>query len=121
MLQDKEKNYFEGLLLKKMSETVDHSIVLESLKIDGSGKQSDPLDQATLNHNRNFAILLLEKNNIKIDGFKDALERIREGTYGICEGCSEKISKKRLKAIPFARFCISCQRENETRPMEVLC
>jgi DnaK suppressor protein len=54
-------------------------------------------------------------------GFKSALERISEGTYGICEGCSERISKKRLKAIPFTRFCISCQREIEMKPGEALC
>ena len=120
-MQDKERNYFKGLLLKKMSETIKSNIVLESLKVDEHEKQSDLLDQATVNHNSNIALLLIEKNNVQIDGFKDALTRIHEGTYGVCECCSEKITKKRLKAVPFARFCISCQRENEMRPMEALC
>lgn len=121
MMLDKERIYFKSILLKKMSETVKSSIVLESLKVDEYEKQSDLLDQAALNHNNNIALLLIEKNNVQIDGFKDALVRINEGTYGVCEGCSEKISKKRLKAVPFARFCISCQRENEMRPLEALC
>ena len=121
MLQNKERNYFEGLLLKKMSEMMDRNIAIDSLKVNECEKQADLLDQATLNHDRNITLLLLEKDNVKIDGFKDALERIREGTYGICEGCSEGISKKRLMAIPFARFCINCQRENEKRSIEVLC
>ncbi|MGD9157927.1 MAG: TraR/DksA family transcriptional regulator [Desulfobacteraceae bacterium] len=120
-MQEKERTYFEGLLLKKMNETIDSIIDIDSLKVDEYEKQPDPLDQATLNYTRNMTLLLLEKNNIKINGFKEALERIHEGTFGICEGCNERISKKRLKAIPFARFCISCQRENEIRPMEVLC
>ena len=120
-MKNKEQIYFKGLLLKKMKEAIDSNAVLESLKVDEYEKLSDLLDQAALNHNSNITLLLLEKNNVKIDGFKGALERIHRGTYGICEGCGEVISRKRLKAIPFARFCISCQRENETRPMEALC
>ena len=120
MLQDKERIYFESLLLKKMNETINRNIVLDGLKVNEHEKPSDFLEQATLNNNRNITLLLIEKNNVKIDGFKEALERINEGIYGICEGCSEKIAKKRLKAIPFAKFCISCQRENEMRPAETL-
>ena len=104
-----------------MGETIDSNIAIDSLKVNEYENQPDLLDQATLNHDRNITLLLLEKNYIKIDGLKDALERIREGTYGICEGCRERISKKRLKAIPVARFCISCQREKEKRSIEVLC
>ena len=121
MLRGKERNYFENLVLRKMSEAVNFNIVPESLKIDAKEKFPDLLDQATLNHNRNITILLIEKNNIKIDGFKNALERIREGSYGICEGCGERISKRRLEVMPFTSFCVSCQRENEMRPIEVLC
>ena len=121
MLQDKERLYYENLLLKKMNEIIDRNFVLESLKGDEYENMPDPMDQASLNHNRTIALMLLEKKNIKMDGFKNALDRIREGTFGICEGCEKKISKKRLRAIPFARFCIDCQRENEMRPMEALC
>jgi len=121
MLQNKERIYFENLVLRKMSEAINFNIVHESLKVDEREKLPDLLDQATLNHIRNITILLLEKNNLKIDGFKNALERIREGTFGICEACGERISKKRLEVIPFTSFCVSCQRENELRQMEALC
>ena len=120
-MQDKERIYFEGLVLRKMREAVSSNNFPESLKIDEGEKMSDLIDVAALNHKRNITLLLLEKKNFKINGFKDALERIHEGTYGICEGCGERISKKRLKAVPFAKFCVSCQRENEIRPMEVSC
>jgi len=43
----------------------------------------------------------------------DALKRIEEGTYGKCEGCTKKINKQRLKAIPYAKFCRSCKAELE--------
>ncbi len=121
MLQDKERYFYENLILKKMSEVLNRNITLEALKADEHGKQPDVVDQAALNNNRNITMLLLEKNNMQISGFKDALERVREGSYGICEECSEKISRKRLKAVPFARLCINCQTELETKPRALLC
>jgi DnaK suppressor protein len=42
-----------------------------------------------------------------------ALERIREGHYGICEGCGCTIPIARLNALPYATLCIKCQRESE--------
>jgi DnaK suppressor protein len=46
-----------------------------------------------------------------------ALQRIDEGSFGTCERCSEPIAEKRLEALPFARYCIDCQRvvEEEER------
>lgn len=38
-----------------------------------------------------------------------ALKRVAGGTYGVCEGCGEEISPNRLKAIPWARYCLTCQ------------
>jgi len=40
---------------------------------------------------------------------ESALERVASGTYGICEGCGEEISPNRLKAIPWAQYCLPCQ------------
>jgi DnaK suppressor protein len=121
MLELKEKNYFEELITKKMKEAVERDIAIESLKGDIEMNPADLLDQATLNHNRHMTIMLLEKKNSKIEGFKYALERIREGTYGICEGCDEMISRRRLKVIPFARYCVACQSKHEVRMMEGSC
>ena len=47
---------------------------------------------------------------VEIDG---ALERVRDGSYGICEACGEVIVKERLEAIPYARLCFSCKKEEE--------
>jgi len=41
------------------------------------------------------------------------LRRIREGTFGVCELCEEPIGRKRLEALPTARYCISCQEQEE--------
>ncbi|MCM8771079.1 MAG: TraR/DksA family transcriptional regulator, partial [Candidatus Omnitrophica bacterium] len=44
---------------------------------------------------------------------QDALKKIEEGTYGICEECKNLIAKARLKAIPYARLCLKCQEKKE--------
>ena len=43
----------------------------------------------------------------------DAIDRIEENTYGLCEECGIKIPKARLKVLPFAKFCVECQEKNE--------
>jgi DnaK suppressor protein len=46
---------------------------------------------------------------------QQALIKLREGTYGICEDCGKRITKRRLKARPFAILCINCKQEQERR------
>ncbi|NCO42927.1 MAG: hypothetical protein COZ06_19350 [Armatimonadetes bacterium CG_4_10_14_3_um_filter_66_18] len=43
----------------------------------------------------------------------DALRRVEEGTYGLCELCTEPINEARLEALPFAKLCIACQEKTE--------
>lgn len=44
---------------------------------------------------------------------QEALARIEDGTYGVCEGCGEAIGLERLKALPYARLCIDCKEKEE--------
>ncbi|MEI6125360.1 MAG: TraR/DksA family transcriptional regulator, partial [Pseudomonadota bacterium] len=44
-----------------------------------------------------------------------ALEKLEDGSYGICEECGEEINKKRLKVLPFAKYCVNCQSDIEKR------
>ncbi len=56
---------------------------------------------------------LAEVESRELASIDNALERMREGTYGLCEACSSKIPMARLKALPYATMCIECQREAE--------
>jgi RNA polymerase-binding protein DksA len=60
-----------------------------------------------------FNLELLERDGSTLREIVEALERIDNGTYGLCENCSSMIFKERLKAVPYARFCIECQRKAE--------
>jgi DnaK suppressor protein len=50
-----------------------------------------------------------------LDQVEDALERFEEGTYGLCEQCGGEIDPARLKALPYATLCLSCQQHREIR------
>jgi RNA polymerase-binding transcription factor DksA len=49
----------------------------------------------------------------EIQAIDDALDRLREGCFGICDMCGEKISRQRLEAIPYTQLCLSCKKAEE--------
>ena len=59
-------------------------------------------------------ISLLEQFETRFDQVNEALERIEEGMYGVCANCGKPIMAERLEALPYAEFCIDCQRLKST-------
>ena len=60
-----------------------------------------------------FSLELLERDGETLGQIDEALDRIEKGTFGRCPLCNNWIRKERLKAMPYAKNCISCQREAE--------
>lgn len=60
---------------------------------------------------------LAENEANELVNIKHALSRIKQGTYGACEGCDTQIPLNRLKALPFASYCVTCQQEIESGTM----
>ncbi len=69
----------------------------------------DVADQAGHERDRELSLLFSGRDKEKLFAIDQALEKLREGTYGVCEECGEKIGPRRIKAMPLARFCVSCQ------------
>jgi len=69
----------------------------------------DLVDQAGDERDRELSLLLTGRDKEKLTAINEALEKIKEGTYGICEECGEKIGQSRLKVMPLAKLCVSCQ------------
>jgi RNA polymerase-binding transcription factor DksA len=92
---------------------------LRSTAGDQSGGLSKlPLHLADLgsdSYDHELAISFLENDNQIAEEIKLALERIDGGTFGRCEECKQSISKERLQAVPFTRYCIDCARQLEER------
>lgn len=68
------------------------------------------------NFEQEFTIGLIENEEDALREIELALDRIQEGSYGACETCNKRISKERLRVIPFTRHCIECQRKEERTP-----
>jgi DnaK suppressor protein len=74
-------------------------------------------DQANTAYSREFFFELGNGDRRLLRDVVDALQKIDDGSFGECERCGESIADKRLEALPFARYCIDCQRlvEEEER------
>jgi DnaK suppressor protein len=69
----------------------------------------DEGDRADIERTHEVSILLSVRDKEKLQAIEKALEKLREGTYGVCEECGEEIGTGRLKAMALARLCVSCQ------------
>jgi DnaK suppressor protein len=82
---------------------------------EGSGSLSNtPLHMADLgtdNFEQEFTFNLLENQEQALTEITEALERIRQGTFGLCEECKGAIPKARLQALPYTRHCVGCARK----------
>ena len=70
-------------------------------------------DQASAEIDRNFMLKLKGRERKLLAKIDEAIEKIDNGTYGICEGCGEEINLKRLEARPVTTMCIECKTEQE--------
>jgi DnaK suppressor protein len=71
----------------------------------------DAIDQTQLAVDRELAISRLDRDYSILQSVDAALRRMEDGTYGHCLHCEEEISLKRLQAVPWTSFCLSCQEE----------
>lgn len=84
--------------------------LLKELSAQSSG---DVVDAALDSVQDEISSQLAEVESRELARIETALERMREGQYGVCEGCGISIPMARLAALPYATMCIKCQRESE--------
>jgi RNA polymerase-binding transcription factor DksA len=86
---------------------------LKDVSGDLSGYSFHMADMATDLYDREFSLGLAEGERERLYALDEALKKISDGTYGVCEICGQEISKGRLKVMPHARYCIKHQEEQE--------
>ena len=74
----------------------------------------DPIDDASKSLDKEILFELSGNAHKTLDQIEAALRKIDKGIYGVCEYCRQPIPKKRIKALPFARYCINCQHNTES-------
>jgi DnaK suppressor protein len=113
MLTKKKKDKFRKLLTERLNELLSEANRTVSGMTDQGDNFPDPTDRATLESDRNFLLRIRDRERRLIAKINAALERIEEGTFGICEECGEEISEARLKARPVTTLCIDCKKKQE--------
>jgi len=94
----------------------------EALRRTGSGATGNlsnmPIHMADLgtdNFEQEFTLSLMQTEEQLLGEIAAALDRIKQGSFGLCEECTGSIPKARLQAVPYARYCVECARKLETR------
>ena len=105
----------KAILLKMKEETLQE--INKSLKSGSDVTTGEPsgdiYDQASSERDRELGLLLGDREREKLRNIDEALLKIEEGEYGICEECEEDIPLGRLKVVPFARYCVKCKADIE--------
>lgn len=73
----------------------------------------DTYDLASEERDREISFILSDRERVKLQQIDDALARLDDGSYGICESCGLEIAEERLSALPFSRLCRDCQQDQE--------
>jgi DnaK suppressor protein len=101
--------------LLKRCDALRHDLAEEMLLSDLSSASipGDLADLAVDNANEEARFLLGAAEVRELFRIERALDRIDQGRYGVCEVCDQPISSARMRAVPYATRCLSCQREAE--------
>jgi DnaK suppressor protein len=86
------------------------------LKAEREGNKDegmDAYDLASEERDREINFILSDRERVKLKQIDDALERIADASYGVCESCGLEIAEERLSAMPFTRLCRDCQQDQE--------
>ena len=115
-------DFFKKLLLKKIAQTSDDVEAIENTSRndardtaseDRSTYSLHMADHGTDAMEREKSLLLAQRGGDYIDYLNEALQRIEDGTFGICRTCKGPIGRGRLEAVPTATQCISCKSKRE--------
>lgn len=101
-----ELNKYKQVLETKLAELSQAVRDREGIAIE---KSPDALDEVQHAAERELAIRNLDRESHLLRNVRAALRRLDEGAYGVCLHCEEDINPKRLNAVPWTPFCISCQ------------
>jgi DnaK suppressor protein len=86
------------------------------LKAEREGNKDEGLDTydlASEERDREINFILSDRERLKLRQINEALERLADNTYGICDACGLEIAEERLSAMPFTRLCRDCQQDQE--------
>ena len=114
-MKKKDLDYFKTLLSEQLEELLSQADNTVSGMTAQKENFPDPTDRASLEADRNFMLRIRDREHKLIKKIKKTLDRIEEGTFGICDTCGEDITIERLKARPVTTQCIDCKTKEEAQ------
>jgi len=114
-MDQKQVEYFKVLLQSQLDELIEEAYKTVNGMTNFKDNFPDPTDRASLETDRNFLLRIRDRERKLIEKIKEALERIDNGTFGMCEICGKEIGEERLKARPVTTRCIDCKKKQEAR------
>jgi DnaK suppressor protein len=114
-MDQKKFKHFSKLLHSQLDELIEEALKTVDGMTNSKDTFPDPTDRAALETDRNFLLRIRDRERKLIEKIKEALERIDNGTFGICEVCGKDIGEERLEARPVTTLCIDCKKKQEAR------
>ena len=105
-------NEFRKVLETKQRELLAGTSDRDEILIQNAAEDFDRLQQQL---NREVAIRNLDRESKLLKDVRAALARIEDGSFGVCLRCEEEIPNKRLKAVPWAAYCVPCMETIDRR------
>lgn len=112
-MKKEQLEYFKNLFTQRINELLSEAGKTVSEMTDKNESFPDLSDRASQESDRNFELRIRDRERKLIKKMKEALERIDDGSFGICDTCGKKISEKRLMARPVTTLCIDCKKKQE--------
>ena len=112
-MKPEKLQFFRRLLAQKANELLDEAEKTVSDMTTGKENFPDPNDRASLESDRNFELRIRDRERKLLVKIQEAIKRIDDGIFGICDVCSGPISEKRLMARPVTTLCIDCKTKQE--------
>jgi len=106
---------FRELLQQEIAELLKEQMKTVSVMSSDNERVIDLNDQASVEVEKNYELRIRDRERRLIMKMKEAIQRIDNGTYGICDDCGNEISEKRLMPRPVTTQCINCKTEQEKR------
>lgn len=109
-MQKKELEFFTEQLLNAKAHILEN-VELASKELNELQRQenNDDMDYASMRSDSMIEQVVSDQQKAELKDIEHALQRIKEGTYNVCEMCSEEIGISRLKAKPYAKYCMTCR------------
>ena len=114
-MEAEKLDYYKNILAEEMRTLISDAGKTVTEMTSDSSNFPDPTDRATQESDRNFELRIRDRERKLINKIKDAIDRIENGDFGVCEECGEEISEARLKVRPVTTLCINCKMEEEQK------